>query len=183
MKKIALVSLAIMALIASASANVYSNVQLVSGLDGFTDTLSISGHAFGTASYGLSNAGMGGENNFDFGSSDFSFSEVTTATWLKGNGLSDDPYDKITKRISNVGSGKATSSMSFSDMSSGFELLSGFNVDKNVDSSYGAFYATDFQSWKVDATISTTKDRLDFLAGTQYNRYNGDLTNIFKYEF
>lgn len=164
-------------------ASVWASINMVDGADSFTDSLSLTGAGSGMAQYSLSNVGMSGQNAFVLGPGKFEFSETTTATWLKQNYLSDDPYVSISKSLKNTGSGAATSNMQFSDTALAFSLLSGFAVDDKVDSSWADMYATDFASWTINNEIGTTKHNLDFLAGQKFDRLTWQLDNVFQYEF
>jgi hypothetical protein len=183
MNKILSLLIGLIALMSMGSANVWTSISMNSGSDSFTDVTSISGDISGNVLYSLSNTGMTGGNSFEMGPNDFSFSEVTTSSWLKQNYLSDDPYVSISKSITNVGSGIATSDMRFSDLPTGFSLLSGFKVDNNIDSSWAQLYSTDYTSWVVNDQISVNRDAIDFLSGQKFDRSTWALDNFFQYTF
>jgi hypothetical protein len=165
-----------------ASSSLWSSVSMVDGSDSFSDVISLSGSGTGMAQYSLTNGGMFGQTSFDLGPGAFEFSEVTTSAWLKSNTISDDPYVEIRKSLSNSGSGAATSNMQFSDTPLGLSLLSGFEVDKNIDSAWASMYATDFTSWSVNNQISINKDAIDFLAGQKFDRVTWKLDNVWQFE-
>jgi hypothetical protein len=157
------------------------NVNMNSGTDSFSDSVNFNGHVSMQGQFQMGSAGMVGQTLAQIGPGCANFGEVTSLSFSKTGGPSDDPYMSISKGLSNTGSGVGYSTMQMSDtgyfsQDHSVQLMSGLQTDNHIDSAWVSSYFTNYVDMNSIANAAWNNENAQAMAGLTFDRWTQGLT-------